>query len=77
MTELPGEQAFLDAIDASVKQAESLMDLNDLDDVSDEDYEAVQEERLHCGICMTRTVMEAVWPSVEAYIDWLKGQIRV
>lgn len=68
------ELDFLLNIDKSFVEAASLMDLEDLpEDIDDEEYDTITEGRHHCGTCQVRTIMEIVWPSVQEYIDWLKG----
>ena len=66
------EDDFLAAIDAAIVQASNKMDLGDLEDASDFQVEETQEERFHCGTCITNTVMETVWPSIHNYINFLK-----
>lgn len=69
------EIELLEKIDASFIEAARVMELGDLEGgVSDEEFEIVSEARHHCGTCEVRTVMEVVWPSIENYIDWLKGE---
>ena len=66
------EAILLDKIDHAVVAAASLMDL--VDAISEEDQEDLWDERHHCGTCMVRTVMETVWPSIEAYINYCKSK---
>ena len=66
------DESFLQSIDKAVQDAASLMDMGDVGDMPDEDYDMIYEARHHCGTCMTRTVMETVWPEIEKYINYLK-----
>lgn len=68
------EHDYLLSIDASIIEAARLLELTD---VADEDEDAIHEmweERHHCGTCTTRIVMETVWPTIEAYIDYVKTE---
>lgn len=71
---LKTESYFEEKIDKSFQNAAEMLEMMDLpEDTSDEDLELIGESRFHCGTCTVRTVMEAVWPAVEEYIEWLKG----
>ena len=60
------------AIHDAIETAALHMDLEDLpDDAPETDYERAYEERHHCGTCVVRSVMEVIWPSIDAYIDYL------
>lgn len=75
MTEPTTDAEHLERIDAAIAQAARLMDMIDVSELPDLDEEAIEsicEERHHCGTCEVRTVMEAVWPSIEAYIEWVR-----
>jgi hypothetical protein len=53
--------------DAIVRAGE-LLDMTDIDDdMGQDDLDAVYEERHHCGVCQTRTVMETVWPAIQIW----------
>lgn len=53
--------------DAIVKAGE-LLDMTDIDDDLEQDVlDSVYEERHHCGVCQTRTVMETVWPAIQIW----------
>ena len=60
------EQATEQLEDAIVR-AGQLLDMDDLTDMDDDDMDAVYEERHHCGVCETRTVMETVWPAIQIW----------
>lgn len=66
---------YYEAMDAAIKDAEALMNMTDVADSPEEDYESAYEERYHCNICVVRSVMETVWPSVEAYITALEDEV--
>lgn len=67
---------FSTRIDLAVIEAGKKMDCLDVSpDMTDEECENLYEERFHCGTCVTRAVMETVWPSIEEYIQWLEGLI--
>lgn len=73
------ETQLLDVIDEKIERAAVLLECNDVD-LSDEQEAELEMERLyemrhHCGTCTVRTVMEEVWPAVQEYIDWLRGQV--
>lgn len=69
------EDAYIEAIDEAIKKAAILLDGSDLpDDIDDEEMTDILEDRHHCGTCQVRTVMEEIWPKVENYIDFIKGQ---
>lgn len=68
------EQEFRTAIDEAIEQAAYMMDMRDVQDVDDEEFDMILEARNHCGTCTVRTVMETVWPEVEKYIHYLKYQ---
>lgn len=73
------QEKFVLAIDERIKEAGRIMDLGDLTDEEADNQEiqdTVYEERFHCGVCVVRTVMETVWPSIEEYLDYLEGTIR-
>ena len=68
------EQDFLIEIDKSFVKAAQVLDCVDVaEDVDEETLMDLHEDRHHCGTCQVRTVMEVIWPAVEEYIDWLKG----
>ena len=69
------ETRYLQNIDQAIVDAGVAMDLGDIDTSDDDESELVWESRHHCGVCQTRTVMEIVWPSIEAYIQFLKRQV--
>ena len=68
------EQDLLVKIDLAIQHAAALMDMRDYDHLEEDTDESLDamEGRFHCGTCIVRTVMEAVWPSVEEYVDYLK-----
>lgn len=67
---------FSTKIDLAVIEAGKKMDCSDVSpDMSDEECELVYEQRFHCGTCVTRAVMETVWPPIEEYIEWLEQLI--
>jgi len=68
------EQEFLEAIDKAIEQAAYIMDMRDIEDVDEDEFDMILEARNHCGTCMVRTVMETVWPEVDKYIYYLKYQ---
>lgn len=62
-------------IDQQVQRAGKIMDLADLPAGATEDeYMELYGGRYHCGVCVTRSVLDVVWPSIEAYIEYLKGR---
>jgi len=67
--------SYYEAIDAAIKDAEGLMNMTDVADGPEEEYESAYEERFHCNICVVRSVMETVWPSIEAYITALEDEV--
>ncbi|MFY8201452.1 MAG: hypothetical protein ACOVLE_12320 [Pirellula staleyi] len=71
------EGEYLEKIDEAIIETGKYMDLDDLDP-EDPDYETQWEARFHCGVCVTRSVMEQVWPAVEEYIAAIKeGKVDV
>ena len=75
MLKLKTEQEFLEKIDKSFVEAARVLELADLpDQLGEADLEQFHEDRHHCGTCMVRTVMDVVWPTVEEYVNWLKGE---
>lgn len=67
------EEFLLMQIGQKVYEAAGIMEMNDLpEDATEEEYLDLYEDRFHCGTCITRAVLEVVWPAVEAYIDYLK-----
>lgn len=69
------EEFLVMQIGQKIHEAGQIMDLNDLpEDATEEEYMELYEDRFHCGVCITRAVLEVVWPSVEAYIEYLKGK---
>jgi len=66
---------YLLEIDDKIVEAGKIMSLEDLsDDEKDgEDSDTIYEERFHCGVCVTRTVMETVYPAISAYYDFLEA----
>lgn len=71
------EMKFLLQIDASVKDAEHKLALADHDPDDEEAYMDAYDAIFHCETCIVRETLEVIWPSVEKYIDWLRGQIPV
>lgn len=69
------EDDYLVAIEHSVKAAERMLAMEDVDDEDEESWEEERELRYHCEVCTVREVMTVVWPPIETYIDWLKAQI--
>ncbi len=69
-------QYYLD-IDKSIRDAEAIMDMRDVGDLEEGDYESIYEDRYHCGVCAVRTVMEATWPAIEAYITALESELGI
>lgn len=67
------EEKFLQAIDQAIIRAANKMDLSDLEDETDEEYDRTFEDRFHCGTCVVREVLDVVWPEIEAYIDYIKN----
>lgn len=65
------ESDYIASIDSAVQRAAAILDLVDVQEEDDEDIDLAYEERFHCGTCIVRTVMDEVWPSIEAYIDFL------
>lgn len=72
-------EEYLNKIDEAIKHAAKIMDLDDLDPENNvEEYEIEWEARFHCGVCVVRTVMDNIWPSVEEYITALEeGKVDV
>ena len=68
------EQDLIVKIDLAIQHAAALMDMRDYEHLEEDTDESldVMEERFHCGTCIVCTVMDAVWPSVEEYVDYLK-----
>lgn len=69
------EDDFLANIDASVRKAERLLSMADAPEDDPEAFDDLYEQLFHCEVCTVREVLEVVWPPVQEYIDWLKGQI--
>lgn len=67
------EEDHLQAIDEAIVRAAQVMDLEDVAELDDERLSDIYEERHHCGVCIVRTVMETVWPSMEEYIESIKS----
>lgn len=69
------EDRLLARIDDAIEEAAKVMDLVDAPDDDERWAERDQlfEARHHCGTCQVRTVMEVVWPAIENYITYLKG----
>lgn len=63
-------------INKAIVRAAEVLDLKDLDDASEEEQLAAWDERHHCGTCIMRTVMEEIWPEIEAYVDFLRLQVQ-
>lgn len=67
------EDQLIAAFNDAVEHAAYLLELGDVPDDADEDFRfMVYEERHHCGTCMVNVVLETVWPSLDAYIDYLR-----
>ena len=60
---------LLSNIDLAIVTAARVLDL---EDVIQEDIEEVYEGIYHCGTCTVRSVMEVIYPSIEAYMDYLE-----
>ena len=73
------ELAYLKRIDAAVKDAQRKIALEDAPDeeTDPEGYWDAYEAIFHCETCTVREIMEVIRPSVEEYIEWLRGQIPV
>lgn len=73
------QDEYYEKIDEAIVRAGKIMDLDDLDpEKNEEEYEIEWEARFHCGVCVVRTVMDNIWPSVEEYITALEeGKVDV
>lgn len=69
------QQEFVTAFRDACGRAAELLALEDVDSEDEEEYDTISNERNHCEVCQVRTVMEAVWPGLKAYINWLEGQL--
>lgn len=66
---------FVNAVTQACGKAAELLALEDVDSSDEEEYDTIYNDRNHCEVCQVRTVMETVWPSMKAYINWLEGQL--
>jgi hypothetical protein len=66
------ENQLLLEIDAAIERAGNMMNMSDFAGTSEDDYQDAYEARYHCGVCTVREVMEAIWPAVDTYINFLK-----
>lgn len=68
------QEKLLIDIDNSIIKAASMIDSLGYDESEDPfneyDYDDHYEMIYHCGTCTVRYVMEQIWPSIEAYIDF-------
>jgi len=68
------QEKLLIDIDNSIIKAASMIDSLGYDESEDPfneyDYDDRYEMIYHCGTCTVRYVMEQIWPSIEAYIDF-------
>jgi hypothetical protein len=73
------ERDYLLKIDEAVRAAERKIALADCPDeeTDPEGYWDAYEAIFHCETCTVREIMEVIWPSVETYIEWLRGQIVI
>lgn len=62
------EAEALDNIRDAIQRACELMDLADVLDADDDTRDEVYQDRHHCGVCQVNTVLEEVWPHVEAWV---------
>lgn len=71
-TDLPDEELkYLQAVDEAIKKAGDIMDLADLDeDMDPSEADSIYEDRFHCGKCIVRTVMETIWPDLNALMEY-------
>ena len=62
------------AINDAIDHAAWLLELGDVPaDAESEFRDLVKSGRYHCGTCVVRTVMEAVWPPIEDLIEYTIG----
>ena len=71
---LDTQEKLLIDIDNSIIKAASMVDSLGYDESEDPfneyDYDDHYEMIYHCGTCTVRYVLEQIWPSIEAYIDF-------
>jgi hypothetical protein len=69
------DEYHLARIHKALHEAAHAMDLGDVpEDLPEDEAYMIYEERFHCGSCVVNAVMDIVWPSLQAYHDFLKAQ---
>lgn len=68
------EIAYWRQVDDAIREAERIMDLEDIDTDDEDAHWQALDERHHCGVCIVRTVMETVHPAYEQLIEHLLAQ---
>jgi hypothetical protein len=64
------EAEYVEAVDKAIVKAGWLLDLADAK--SEEEHAELADQRLHCGTCTVRTVMEQVMPPLRRYLEAAK-----
>lgn len=68
------EQEYLSNINEGYEAALRVLSLADIDDENDELYMDAAELVYHCEVCTLREILQAFWPPVQEYIDWLRSE---
>lgn len=71
------QASFEAALVESFRRAEAHMALTDVEDEDNDTIDAVYEERFHCEVCIVRSVLEQVWPVVNAYLRALEVALGI
>ena len=69
------QKLFEQEFDAAVAESSKMLDGELIPDGTDEDYFNSLDEIHHCGTCITREVLNIMWPSIERYVVYLENII--
>lgn len=67
------QKLFEQEFDAAVAESAKMLDGELIPEGTEEDYFNSLDEIHHCGVCITREVLNIVWPAVEKYITYLEN----
>lgn len=68
------EMELLRKVDEAIVRAGELMELADVPDEDEDNYDTVYEARFHCGKCIVTTVMETIWPDLQNLMNYYEAK---
>lgn len=68
------EMDLLRKVDEAIVRAGELMEMADISDEDEDEYDSVYEARFHCGKCIVSTVMETIWDDLKNLMDYYEAK---